>query len=95
VEALSILYPMVKISVRNLILLSIEYLFSSQWLTPKSHGVWDDPELEFVFSLVENPRFKRHLSWKADHFGVKNVEVGGIPSMERVTYVFSKGGEHL
>jgi hypothetical protein len=69
----------------------VEILFSSQWLPPKTHGIWDEPTLGLVFPLVKNPRFKSHLTWKANPFVVKHDEVGGSSTMERTLYVLSKG----
>jgi hypothetical protein len=51
VEVLSELYPGVKIVVwqTGVILPPVENLFSSQWLPPKTQGIWDEPALELVF----------------------------------------------
>jgi hypothetical protein len=56
-EALSSLYPEVNIIVwkTGVILPPVEYLVSSLCLPPKSHWIWDDPALEFVFSSMKIP----------------------------------------
>jgi hypothetical protein len=63
VEALTVLYPSVHIIIwkAGVILPSVNYLFSSQWLLPTSHDIWHDPGLDFVFSSVKNPRCKIYL----------------------------------
>jgi hypothetical protein len=93
VKVLSELYPEVKLSVwqTGVMLPPVEVLFSSQWLPPKTHGIWDEPSLRLVFSSVEKPCFKLHLTWNANHFVVKHGEVGVSSTMEHTFNVFSKG----
>jgi hypothetical protein len=55
-----------------------------------THGIWDEPSLRLIFSSVKNPRFKRHLTWKATPFSFKHDKVGGSSTIERIFYVFSK-----
>jgi hypothetical protein len=74
---------------------SVNYLFSSQWLPPKSHDIWHDHGLEFVFSSVKSPRCNIYLDLKSTPFGVNHDEVYGSSIMERVFYMFSKGGKQL
>jgi hypothetical protein len=86
-EALSILYLSVNIIWKaGVILPAVDYLFSSQWLPPKSRDIWQNPGLEFLFSSVKNLRFKCYVDWKATPFGVKHAKVGGKSTKRNSNY---------
>jgi hypothetical protein len=91
-DVLTTLYPHATVVMwkEGVVLSKVSVIMCSQWLPPKTHAIWMNPELKLLLAQVASPRFKSWLEWKSFPLHIKHQEVGGMTNVEVLLYVFSR-----
>jgi hypothetical protein len=87
------LYPHATVVMRKegVVLSKVSVMMCSQWLPPKTHAIWMNPEFKLVLSQVANPILKSLTDWKSFPLCIRHQEMGGITVTEVLLHVLSRG----